>query len=169
MGPVLNHTTALDVEVHIAGYVYTHKNLTFYIMDCTPAPAAVFPWWIFAIIGPLLFFLLWCCWPCMSGKKKKTPEQKAAAQKAARDAIAEPLGVFHKFFMDGTPFIGGAKPSIADIRLAATLEFLAVIDYPFPAWAKTYMAAMEKSLGKAYAEPAADVRGYIAYVKSQKK
>jgi len=31
------------------------------------------------------------------------------------------------------------------------------------------MAAMEKSLGKAYAEPAADVRGYIAYVKSQKK
>jgi glutathione S-transferase len=30
------------------------------------------------------------------------------------------------------------------------------------------MAAMEKSLGKAYAEPAADVRGYIAYVKSQK-
>jgi hypothetical protein len=25
------------------------------------------------------------------------------------------------------------------------------------------------SLGKTYAEPAADVRGYIAYVKSQKK
>ena len=24
--------------------------------------------------------------------------------------------------MDGKPFIGGAKPSIADIRLAATLE-----------------------------------------------
>jgi len=28
---------------------------------------------------------------------------------------------------------------------------------------------MEKSLGKAYEEPASDVRGYIAYVKSQKK
>jgi glutathione S-transferase len=28
---------------------------------------------------------------------------------------------------------------------------------------------MEKALGPAYAEPAADVRGYIAYVKSQKK
>jgi glutathione S-transferase len=28
---------------------------------------------------------------------------------------------------------------------------------------------MEKSLGKAYEEPAADVRGYIAYVKSQRK
>ncbi|HQX85878.1 MAG TPA: hypothetical protein PKV23_10345, partial [Aestuariivirga sp.] len=51
----------------------------------------------------------------------------------------------------------------------ATLEFLAAIDYALPGWARTYMAAMEKSLGKAYAEPAADVRGYIAYVKSQKK
>jgi glutathione S-transferase len=30
------------------------------------------------------------------------------------------------------------------------------------------MAAMEQSLGSAYSEPAADVRGYIAYVKSQK-
>ena len=94
---------------------------------------------------------------------------KAEAQKAATEALAEPLEVFHKFFMDGNPFIGGAKPSIADIRLASTLEFMAVIDYTLPAWAKTYMGAMEKSLGKAYAEPAADVRGYIAYVKSQKK
>jgi glutathione S-transferase len=93
---------------------------------------------------------------------------KAEAQKAAEAAIAEPLAVFHTFFMDGKPFIGGAKPSIADIRLAATLEFLAVIDYELPRWARTYMAAMEKALGKAYAEPAADVRGYIAYVKGQK-
>jgi glutathione S-transferase len=77
--------------------------------------------------------------------------------------------VFHKFFMDSGAFIGGTKPSIADIRLAATLEFLAVVDYDLPAWARKYMAAMEKSLGKAYAEPAADVRGYIAYVKSQNK
>ncbi|HYA72501.1 MAG TPA: glutathione S-transferase family protein, partial [Roseiarcus sp.] len=52
---------------------------------------------------------------------------------------------------------------------AATLEFLAVIDYPLPSWAKQFMAAMETSLGAAYGEPANDVRGYIAYVKSQKK
>jgi glutathione S-transferase len=71
--------------------------------------------------------------------------------------------------MDGKAFIGGAEPSIADIRLAATLEFLAVIDYPLPPWAKQYMAAMEKSLGAAYAEPAGDVRGFIAHVRSQKK
>jgi len=94
---------------------------------------------------------------------------KDAAQKSAIAAIAEPLDVFHKFYMDGKPFIGGATPSIADMRLAATLEFLAVVDYPLPGWAKTYIADMEKSLGQAYAEPAADVRGYISYVKSQKK
>ena len=29
------------------------------------------------------------------------------------------------------------------------------------------MAAMEEALGDAYSEPAGDVRGYIAYVKSQ--
>jgi len=82
---------------------------------------------------------------------------KEAAQKAAIAAI------------DGKDFIGGATPSIADIRLAATLEFLSVVDYSLPPWARTYMAAIEKSLGKAYSEPAADVRGYIAHVKSQKK
>jgi glutathione S-transferase len=31
------------------------------------------------------------------------------------------------------------------------------------------MAAIEKKLGKAYAEPAGDVRGYIAHVKAQAK
>ena len=94
---------------------------------------------------------------------------KEAAQKSAVAAIAEPLEVFHKFYMGGKPFIGGETPSIADIRLAATLEFLSAVDYALPSWAGTYMDAIEKSLGKAYAEPAADVRGYIAHVKSQKK
>ena len=57
------------------------------------------------------------------------------------------------------------SPSIADIRLAATLEFLRAIDYAFPDWAERYMAAMEEALGDAYSEPAADVRGYIASAK----
>ncbi len=52
---------------------------------------------------------------------------KEKAREAAVAALAEPLEVFHKFYMDGKPFIGGVKPSIADMRLAATLEFLAVI------------------------------------------
>ena len=92
---------------------------------------------------------------------------KAAAQKAAEDAIAEPLDVYRSFFLDGKKFIGGDSPSIADMRFCATLEFLNAIDYDFPAWTKEYMAAMESTLGDAYSEPAADVRGYIEYVRSQ--
>jgi glutathione S-transferase len=92
-------------------------------------------------------------------------EMKAKAREDAEAALAEPLDVFRSFFLDGKPFIGGDTPSIADIRLSATLEFLDAIDYDLPAWAREYMAAMESSLGEAYAEPAADVRGYIASVK----
>ncbi len=92
-------------------------------------------------------------------------EMKAKARQDAEAALAEPLDVFRSFFLDGKPFIGGDTPSIADIRLSATLEFLDAIDYDLPAWAREYMAAMESSLGEAYAEPAADVRGYIASVK----
>jgi glutathione S-transferase len=90
---------------------------------------------------------------------------KAKAAKDAEAALAEPLDVFHSYFMHDEPFIGGDSPSIADIRLAATLEFLRAIDYDFPAWAEDYMSRMESTLGEAYSEPAADVRGYVASVK----
>jgi glutathione S-transferase len=92
-------------------------------------------------------------------------DMKAKAAKDAETALAEPLDVFHSYFMDGQRFIGGDHPSIADIRLAATLEFLRAIDYPFPDWAEEFIAAMEGALGDAYSEPAADVRGYVASVK----
>src|ERR671936_1268081 len=91
---------------------------------------------------------------------------KAQAQADAEAALADPLDVFHSFFMDGQPFIGGEHPSIADLRLAATLEFLRAIDYDFPAWAEEYMARMEETLGDAYREPAADVRGWVEQAKS---
>jgi glutathione S-transferase len=94
-------------------------------------------------------------------------DMKAQAQKDAEAALSEPLEVFHSFFMAGKPFIGGDTPSIADMRLAATLEFLRAIDYEFPAWAEEYMTAMETTLGEAYSEPVADVRGYIEQVESQ--
>jgi len=94
-------------------------------------------------------------------------DMKAKAQKDAEAALAGPLDVYRAFFLEGRPFIGGDTPSIADIRLAATLEFLRAIDYEFPAWAEQYMTAMETTLGEAYSEPAADVRGYIDYVRSQ--
>jgi phenylacetate-coenzyme A ligase PaaK-like adenylate-forming protein len=44
--------------------------------------------------------------------------------------------------------------------------FLHAIDYEFPSWAKEYMGAVETTLGDAYSEPAADVRDYVASVKS---
>ena len=87
---------------------------------------------------------------------------KAQAQRDAEAALAEPLEVYRAFFLDGQAFIGGDAPSIADIRLAATLEFLRAIDYDFPAWAEEYMSAVEAALGDAYSEPAADVRGFVA-------
>ena len=93
-------------------------------------------------------------------------EMKAKAQKDAEAALAEPLDAFRWFFPEGKPFIGGDNPSIADFRLAATLEFLRAIDYELPEWVEDYLSGMEASLGDAYSEPAADVRGYIAQVKS---
>jgi glutathione S-transferase len=93
-------------------------------------------------------------------------EMKAQAQKDAEAAIAAPLDAYHAFFLDGRPFIGGASPSIADIRLAVTLEFLRAIDYEFPGWAGEYMDAVETALGEAYSEPAADVREYVASMKA---
>ena len=91
-------------------------------------------------------------------------ELKAQAQRDATTALAEPLDAF-QFFFRGDPFIGGGHPSIADIRLAATLEFLKAIDYDFPQWATDFMDRMESTLGDAYSEPAGDVRGFVASVK----
>jgi len=131
---------------------------------------------MFYLIGTLYPYLARATYPALGfpqypgevGYSDADGETKEKARKAAVDALAEPLEVFHTFYMNDQPFIGGNRPSIADIRLAATLEFLAVIDYPLPNWAKTYRAAMERSLGSAYTEPAADVRGYINHVKSQR-
>jgi glutathione S-transferase len=106
-------------------------------------------------------------YPGEVGTSEADDAMKAKAQEDATAALADPLDVYRTFFLEGQPFIGGDHPSIADIRLAATLEFLRAIDYDFPAWAEEYMSRMEEALGDAYAEPAADVRGYIEQVTSQ--
>ena len=109
--------------------------------------------------------------PCYPGEVAATDgapdELKQVARKAAEEALAEPLEVFRTYFIrDG--FIGdGEGPSIADIRLACSLEFLVMNDTPLPRWAQDYLARVEKALGKAYSEPAADVRGFIAQSKSK--
>jgi glutathione S-transferase len=93
-------------------------------------------------------------------------ELKAQAQRDAQAALAEPLDAYRTFFLDGRDFVGGDHPSIADMRLAATLEFLKAIDYPFPDWTTAYMERVESALGGAYTEAAADVRGFVASVKA---
>ncbi len=104
-------------------------------------------------------------YPGEVGTSAADDAMKTQAQQDAIDALAEPLEVYNTYFLDGRPFIGGDRPSIADIRLAATLEFLRAIDYDFPSWADDYMERMEETLGDAYSEPAGDVRGYIESVK----
>jgi glutathione S-transferase len=106
-------------------------------------------------------------YPGEVGSSDADADAKAEAQRAAEVALADPLDVYRTFFLDGKTFIGGSEPSIADIRLAASLEFLRAIDYDMPEWLSDYMTAMENTLGDAYTEPAGDVRGYIAHVKSQ--
>jgi glutathione S-transferase len=106
-------------------------------------------------------------YPGEVGSSDADEDTKAKAQQDAEAALAEPLDVYNTFFLDGRQFIGGDSPSIADFRFAATLEFLRAIDYEFPAWAEEYMARMEETLGEAYSEPVADVRGYVAQVKPQ--
>jgi glutathione S-transferase len=129
---------------------------------------------MFYLIGTFYPYLARATYPALNfpqypgevGHSDADAPTKEKARQAAVEALAEPLDVFRSFYIKDKPFIGGDRPSIADIRLAATLEFLAVIDYPLPAWAKAYVGSMEKSLGDAYTEPANDVRGYIGYVRS---
>jgi glutathione S-transferase len=94
-------------------------------------------------------------------------DMKAKAAKEAEAALADPLDAFRRFSLEGRQFVGGDHPSIADIRWAASLEFLRSINYEFPEWAEQYMQRVEAALGDAYSEPAADVRGYIEQVTSQ--
>jgi glutathione S-transferase len=94
-------------------------------------------------------------------------DDKEAARKAAEADLARHLEVYPRFFFNDAGFIGGDGPTIADIRLACTLEFLAVADTELPSWATDYMQRVESALGDAYSEPAADVRGYVAQATGQ--
>jgi len=76
-------------------------------------------------VYPKLGFPLY---PGEVGASEAGDADKETARKAAEAALAEPLEVFKHFFMADRAFIGGASPSIADMRLAATLEFLNAID-----------------------------------------
>jgi glutathione S-transferase len=151
----------------------THGLEQFYPTD--PGERAMVDSAMFYLIGTLYPLVARATYPTLGfaqypgevATSEADADLKAKAQKDAEAALAEPLDVYRAFFLEGKRFIGGAAPSIADIRLAATLEFLRAIDYDFPGWIEEYMTAMETALGDAYSEPAADVRGYIAQVKPQ--
>ena len=91
--------------------------------------------------------------PATPTRPPRTRRRKRRSRRSARRWKCS-----RKFYLDGKTFIGGDHPSIADIRLSSSLEFLKAIDY-LPDWVKTYMAAVAKALGDAYAEPAKDVEG----------
>jgi len=169
-------TGALGESCAIMAYLCNKHGLdAFYPTD--PAERAVVDNAMFYLIGTLYPLLARATYPALGfaqyagevATSEADEQMKAKAQKDAEAALAEPLDVFRSFFLRGRPFIGGDRPSIADIRLSATLEFLRAIDYDLPSWADEYMTRMEEALGDAYSEPAADVRGYIEYVKSQQE
>ncbi len=138
-----------------------------------PAERAMVDSAMFYLIGTLYPLVARATYPTLgfpqyAGEVATSEADDAMKAKAAKDAeaaIAHPLDVYRAFFLDGKTFIGGDQPTIADIRLAATLEFLKAIDYDFPAWASEYMSAVEAALGEAYTEPAGDVRGFVEQVK----
>ncbi len=157
----------------IMQYLCNKHGLTqFYPAD--PAERAMVDSAMFYLIGTLYPLVARATYPVLGfpqyagevGSSDADEEAKAQAQRAAAAAIATPLEAYRAFFLRGRPFIGGDSPSIADIRLAATLEFLRAIDYEFPDWVTGYMEAIESALGEAYSEPAGDVRGFIASVKA---
>jgi glutathione S-transferase len=150
-----------------------HGLTQFYPED--PGERAMVDNAMFYLIGTLYPLVARATYPTLGfaqyagevGTSAADDDMKLQAAKDAEAAIAEPLDVYRAFFLDGKKFIGGDHPSIADFRLAATLEFLRSIDYAFPTWVEDYLTRMEETLGEAYTEPAADVRGYIDYVRSQ--
>jgi glutathione S-transferase len=151
-----------------------HGLDSFYPTD--PARRAMVDSAMFYVIGTLYPYITRATYPTLHfpqyagevGASDADDDAKARAVAAATEAVATPLDAFRAFFLSGQRFIGGGdSPTIADIRFAASLEFLRAIDYPFPAWAEEYLAAVESALGDAYSEPAADVRGYVASVKPE--
>jgi glutathione S-transferase len=165
---------ALGESCAIMAYLCNKHGLDrFYPTD--PGERALIDNAMFYLIGTLYPLLTRATYPALGfpqypGEVGTSEADDSLKEKAVQDAtaaLADPLEVYGTFFIGDKQFIGGDSPSIADFRFAATLEFLRAIDYDFPAWAEEYMQRMESTLGDAYSEPAADVRGYIEQVRSQ--
>jgi glutathione S-transferase len=149
-----------------------HRLDRFYPTD--PGQRAMVDSAMFYIVGTLYPLVARATYPTLGfpqypgevGSSQADEALKAQAQKDAEAALAVPLDAINTFFLAGKRFVGGEHVTIADIRLAASLEFLHAIDYDLPSWATDFLAAIESELGAAYSEPAADVRGFVASVKA---
>src|SRR5436305_3582466 len=134
----------------IMQYLCNKHGLTqFYPED--PAERAMVDSAMFYLIGTMYPLIGRATYPALGfpqyagevGTSEADDDMKARAQKEATAALAGPLEVYRTFFIGDRKFIGGDAPSIADIRLAATLEFLHAIDYELPTWVTEYVARME--------------------------
>src|SRR5688500_11619014 len=93
----------------------------------SPAKRAMIDSAMFYLIGTLYPYVARATYPTLNfpqyagevGASSANPARKLEAAKAAREALSEPLEVFRSFYLKDKPFIGGSRPSIADIRLAA--------------------------------------------------
>ena len=115
----------------IMAYLCNKHGLTqFYPSD--PGERAMVDNAMFYLIGTLYPLITRATYPTLGfpqypgevGTSEADDAMKAKAAKDAEAALAEPLDVYRAFFLDGKNFIGGDSPSIADFRLAASLEFL---------------------------------------------
>ncbi len=93
-----------------------HGLTSFYPTE--PAARAMVDSAMFYVIGTLYPYVARATYPALGfpqypgevGASDAGAEAKAAAQKAAADAIAQPLNVLHSFYLSGKPFIGGVAP-----------------------------------------------------------
>ena len=130
---------------------------------------------MFYLIGTLYPLLTRATYPALGfpqypgevGTSDADDAMKAQAQQDAEAALAEPLDVYRAFFLDGKQFIGGDRALDRRHPPRRVARVPARDRLRLPGLGQDYMAAMEAALGEAYSEPAADVRGYIEYVKSQ--
>src|ERR687888_2103935 len=125
-------TRALGESCAIMAYLCNKHGLDrFYPRD--PGERALVDNAMFYLIGTLYPLVARATYPTLGfaqypGEVATAPDadddMKAQAQRDAQAALADPLDVYRSYFLAGRRFIGGDRPSIADIRLAATLEFL---------------------------------------------
>ena len=117
----------------------------FYPTD--PARRAMVDSAMFYLIGTLYPLVARATYPTLGfpqypgevGSSEADDELKAQAQRDAAAALAAAARRLPRVLPRRPAVHRRRHPSIADIRLAATLEFLRAIDYDFPAWATEYM------------------------------